>query len=543
MTTNISNVTEWNNWDPSLTDANLTANITFTSQPTSKIISGGHTLDAGGYSLIFSNISGLNGFITVREESTVNNLIIELSGTTDMAIFGSLLIGGILVGTFNNLKILGFNQTLYAFALIQTIIGGSNAIFNNLQVGTPSDPVIVIGDGYSGYQGFLIGTINVDSNVTFNNMALYWGNNSSLSTQGYLSPIYACHNNNNTSSSFVVTFNKCVSYFIYTGATTFQYVCFFMNTSRAVFNDCYGYSTNSSIPCVMIERVTLFANFPEVYENMFNRCFTNNPTGFFKEVYLSTGSTTSFNVNYCANVSDGWTSTGTGEEYVNSVNSVLNYNLSGNTTQAPFNDSVYSTSWYNYNDSGTIGAPILKVYTESPFNPDTYIFYNDLPQFADPLPCVLEGTCIRISETETKKVEDLKIGETILVFDRVSEKNVNVPIINIFKREIPLKYFKDYPYKIPRNYFGVNIPDKNTHLSEFHAFYSTITSHPKCCKFFEQDFSLEKVRYYHIEIENFFDQLMYANNLLVETFDGKRKGEYAWSCSPEGCEMHILKEL
>lgn len=142
--------------------------------------------------------------------------------------------------------------------------------------------------------------------------------------------------------------------------------------------------------------------------------------------------------------------------------------------------------------------------------------------------CFLEDTLIKTIDGE-KKIQDLRSSDYV---------------INYYGEEVPIKYLakgeikhlrprtKVYPYLIPKNTFGINLPSINTYISPSHIIY--IDEIPYTTKelkvimnddTIKQQFKLDKpLIYYNIVIdtkvnydEDSLYYTMYANNILSET--------------------------
>ena len=74
---------------------------------------------------------------------------------------------------------------------------------------------------------------------------------------------------------------------------------------------------------------------------------------------------------------------------------------------------------------------------------------------------------------------------------------------------------------IPKDYFGIDIPDRNTYISQNHAIkltdeYWIYGRHH--LKYFNK--YLVKPLYYHILLPNYFKDNLIANNMTVESWSG-----------------------
>ena len=131
------------------------------------------------------------------------------------------------------------------------------------------------------------------------------------------------------------------------------------------------------------------------------------------------------------------------------------------------------------------------------------------------VPCLLSKTLIR-TPYGNELIDNLKEGDLI-----VTDDNRIVPIVQILKYKIESPNESSYPVCIPKDYFGIDIPDRNTYISQNHAIkltdeYWIYGRHH--LKYFNK--YLVKPLYYHILLPNYFKDNLIANNMIVESWSG-----------------------
>jgi len=131
------------------------------------------------------------------------------------------------------------------------------------------------------------------------------------------------------------------------------------------------------------------------------------------------------------------------------------------------------------------------------------------------VPCLLSKTLIR-TPYGNELIDNLKEGDLI-----VTDDNRIVPIVQILKYKIESPNESSYPVCIPKDYFSIDIPDRNTYISQNHAIkltdeYWIYGRHH--LKYFNK--YLVKPLYYHILLPNYFKDNLIANNMTVESWSG-----------------------
>jgi photosystem II stability/assembly factor-like uncharacterized protein len=194
------------------------------------------------------------------------------------------------------------------------------------------------------------------------------------------------------------------------------------------------------------------------------------------------------------------------EVKINTLPNSIIYYTTDNTTPN-INSSIYNKS-IKLSHSATIKAfASTPGYGNSQISTATYIIHIVI--------CILSKTLIRTPMGD-QYIDTLKDGDLIIT----GNGNI-VPIIQIIKFYIENPNELSYPVCIPKDYFGKNMPDKNTYLSRNHAIklfnnkWIYGGNHPNY-------FSLYKIKplYFHILLPNYFTDDIIANNIIIESWSG-----------------------
>jgi hypothetical protein len=138
------------------------------------------------------------------------------------------------------------------------------------------------------------------------------------------------------------------------------------------------------------------------------------------------------------------------------------------------------------------------------------------------IPCLVAGTAIRVEGGVEKMVEDLTYADKIVTSDgRV------VPIRALYTTTITASDV-NAPYLIPAGVFGKAWPPRDIVLSPKHAIQSRrdIWQIPDFAatvyKKIRKTMIGSEVRYYHIELPNYYTDNIVANGCIVESFAGQQ---------------------
>jgi photosystem II stability/assembly factor-like uncharacterized protein len=195
--------------------------------------------------------------------------------------------------------------------------------------------------------------------------------------------------------------------------------------------------------------------------------------------------------------------------------SIIYYTLDG--TPPTINSSVYN----NLTGILITKTTTLKAFAATPgyiISTVTMRTYN-----ISNLPCILSETLIK-TPSGYELIDDLKNGDLVITSD-----NRIVKIINILKYHILNSNEYEIPIIIPKNFFGSNIPCRDTHISENHGIkyqdtwiYGNLNS--RAFKKLKTNQGLSPL-YYHIELPNYYNDHLIANNLPIESWAGQ-SGKY-----------------
>ena len=185
-------------------------------------------------------------------------------------------------------------------------------------------------------------------------------------------------------------------------------------------------------------------------------------------------------------------------------NSTIFYTLDG-TTPTP-NSYIYTQPIFITSNITIKAYAISPGRGTSSITTGEYIFNN--------IPCILSKTLIR-TPNGNELIDNLNEGDLI-----VTEDGRHVPIVKILKYQIENPTNISYPVCINKDYFGQNVPCKNTFISQNHAiklndFWIYGRHHMNY-------FSLHKIKplYYHILLPNYFTDNLIANNMVIESWSG-----------------------
>ena len=190
-------------------------------------------------------------------------------------------------------------------------------------------------------------------------------------------------------------------------------------------------------------------------------------------------------------------------------NSVIYYTLDG--TQ-PSIDTILYTKPFVIKNTLTIKAlAFTPGYKQSSVSDITYTIVA--------LPCILSNTLIK-TPTGYEFIDNLKVDDIILTYD-----NREVPIINVLKYEIVNPKDTEYPVIIPKDFFGLNLPNKDTYISETHAILCPQTSNEWILPYnnisqFKRKYT--NITYFNLELPNYFKDHIVVNNLPIESWSSNK---------------------
>ena len=187
-------------------------------------------------------------------------------------------------------------------------------------------------------------------------------------------------------------------------------------------------------------------------------------------------------------------------------NSIIYYTIDGSEPNFTSNNYLVPLQF-------SFGIITLKAFAVTPGHANSEI--TTATYTIHQVPCILSKTLIRTPDGN-EYVDNLKEGDLIITDD-----NRIVPIIQILKYQMNSPTESSYPVCIPKNYFGSNIPDRDTYISQNHAIkltneYWIYGGHH--LKYFKKH--IVKPLYYHILLPNYFRDNLIANNMFIESWSG-----------------------
>ena len=197
------------------------------------------------------------------------------------------------------------------------------------------------------------------------------------------------------------------------------------------------------------------------------------------------------------------------------------------------------TTQYNWSKPQVTGVnlqyPLLTAFDVDPWF--GYTIYTDTPTFIQP--CFAEGTNI-LTPSGYVKVENLKINDILLTY-----QNKEIKLKDIYSFIAPSN--NNLLYKLPKDALSPNVPNEDLYMSEGHAFrhnnnWYHMYHHKLVIKTEEQI----SVKYYHILIDNWFDNTLVANGVEVESYYNKkynRNINLQWLCDETSCKYKKIQSL
>jgi hypothetical protein len=194
----------------------------------------------------------------------------------------------------------------------------------------------------------------------------------------------------------------------------------------------------------------------------------------------------------------------------------------------------------------TVSGSILTI---SPMEPINNVEPN-IEIFPNPNPCFFKGTNI-LTDTGYKKIEDLKANNTITVFSRSQKKNIETKILKIHKFTTK---FPENLCCVKKNSVSNLVPNTDLFISDGHALMiEDKFRHVGCLIKFNdliKPIKIHKyiVTYYHIQLTDWFDQMIIANGLPCESYycprikdlNGDKLKPIEWTCNSDECCYKLL---
>lgn len=204
-----------------------------------------------------------------------------------------------------------------------------------------------------------------------------------------------------------------------------------------------------------------------------------------------------------------------------SANNIIDYTYSSPTIgYQPFYSWNTSTVW----SPGPTATPlILNAFTGIPFQ--GYTEANDVPTLTDL--CIFEGTKILTTKGYVP-VEDITEDHVLCTY--AGHTTRITAIYRFVNPSTPC-------YKIAKNSMGENLPHDDVYLSGQHAVYKGVDDifiHPSHWQDFfphEKARVWGKSRYYCIETEDYYNDLLVASGLPIEGFGKSVPDHHTWKCT------------
>lgn len=177
------------------------------------------------------------------------------------------------------------------------------------------------------------------------------------------------------------------------------------------------------------------------------------------------------------------------------------------------NNGFNDISYLAYNSSTTPST-----WTWDSGNTDQRSLFIAPLSIGSEVPCLVEGMEVS-TDNGLKKVEDLKVGDTVLDI-----LNRSFTITQILSKKV-IGNKQNIPYIIPKDYFEKDLPKKDIYLSYNHGyFYNGEWRLPIYDDNLKQDESLlgKEITYYHVALPNYSTDKLACYNLPVDSFDSSK---------------------
>lgn len=529
MTTEITSVTELSNWDGTGT-ALLMNDIVITSAFTPVVIQPGGTFDGGGNSITF-NYTGAQpapGIFITWSTSNISNLLFIAS-----APITSFLASGIsTIPQPDGGAVLNQVELVYEFPVLTNcggLIGGSGGapylIASSLVLNNCKFSGELIEHHSAAFVPFNTSAylIKVGASFIFNDCIA----NVKISvTEGVDISIYA-----SSDQSSSLECNNCIVRASLAPANNANVYFFCYGNGNMTLTNCYVYYTGTAnITTSVAYTINASPNPPTAL--VMSNCYQYGPSSggsTLAQIYSVELQTVTF--NYCATSSSVLTPLSSGS-YTNnnSVTGLTNTPPDGYEPFASYNSNGYGTEWSHVGEDGYNKPLPLTVFTTAPWS--EYSIYSDNPvlYYSGPLPCLVKDTLILTSDGYVP-VQDLKEGDVLPNLD-----GDVTTVTGVFRRIIHKDDKESVPYMIPKDYLAPGVPFENLRMSQNHAYYHNGEwHHPKCSIPGLRLTESKGVEYYHVQTTNYFDDVIVANGLEVETYARGADKHSKWDCSFEKC--------
>lgn len=532
MVYNITSVAELSAWDGSDT-AVLLNDITITSSFTPVLIQPTGTFNGGGHSITF-NYTGPSpapGIFITWSTSYITDLIFIAAApitsflatgiTTDPQPDGGVSLnqvelvyefpvltncGGLIGGASGAPYLLSSALTLTNCKFSGELINNKSAAF----VPDTNGPTLLMTSGAS---------INFTGCVTNVKLSV---------TEGVNIPIYASCSDDSINVPF--TLNNCISHVTMDPSNNAFLFLFCYTNGEITMTNCYSFCSGTGT--ILTAAVRCPVRSGSTVAVAMNNCYLYGTTSDVLMSMPIQGNQT-VTLNYCTTTGSALTNLSSGA-YTNnnSVTGLTGTPPNGYEPFASYNSNGYGTEWSHVGEDGYNKPLPLTVFTASPWS--EYSIYSDVPvlYYSGPLPCLVKDTEILTTEGYIP-VQHLMKGDILPDLEGNQTK-----VVSIYRRIVHKDDPEYYPYLVPQDYFGEGKPFKTLKLSQNHAYYHNGAWHHPKCSIPELKVPESKgVEYYHIQTTNYFDDVIIANGLEVETYAKGADKNSVWNCSKEKCSF------
>jgi hypothetical protein len=188
-------------------------------------------------------------------------------------------------------------------------------------------------------------------------------------------------------------------------------------------------------------------------------------------------------------------------EFVNNSWSRRGLDVDGENANSLSSTSISMNSLGNILAVSDVNVPIL----------DNARVYNFTSSFV--LPCLAKSTTV-LTPNGYVPIHTLRKGDKILTDDIREVEVVKLCVSKIVPNS------EEYPYIIPKDSIGNKYPPQDVSLSGNHLIkFLDSWIHPKNCKKFTQDKSMDIVEYYHLELPDYrTDHIVINGGCVVESY-------------------------
>lgn len=262
----------------------------------------------------------------------------------------------------------------------------------------------------------------------------------------------------------------------------------------------------------------------EIFSSISDIQYYNNDlylTGYFSNIiYKGVLSFSPLSVVYSVYVSGFITPAFMARSAPNDIVYVTSYNTGGTSSflykitdflTAPSASIVTGISTSDINGFYTISlsSDNRRIYVgnyDATISGQLLVLTNDIPCFT--------AECEILTPNGYVKIMDLKKGQLVVTPD-----NRYIPIHNLLSIEITTTE-ETAPYRIPKDFFDKTVPEKDVLISPHHAYmHNGRWTMPIWTPGLQQENINEKIRYYHIQLENYTQDKLVCSGLAVDSWN------------------------